>query len=204
MPLVQATLEKDLKKVFSDMKDAGENASNDEFSKGISEAIKKFAESGTVTTVDTGATAAGTYAGSGSGTLSLDASLCKNVIDTTTALMKTKEDDAKLATAIANGIQAMTSAGTIDITSNGVLTPPPPATPVPIAGSGKATIVCIPAPIVLALNAAFASMKNMTEGGDDYLATQLATAVNAYYNANTVTGAGTGNLLGVVMSGKLS
>lgn len=204
MALVKADLEKDLKKVFSDMKDAAENAKDDDFSKGISDAVKKFAEAGTIKTVDAGAVPGGGYAGSGSGTLSLDASLCKNPIDTAMQAMKDATGDAALASAIASGIQAMTTAGNIDITSSGTLTPPPPATPVPMAGSGSAKLICVLAPLILALNAAFASMKDMTEGGDDFLAGKLATAIDAYYKAGKVTGKGSGNLEGASMSGNIS
>lgn len=204
MALVKDDLEKDLKKVFSDMKDAAQNSKDDDFSKGISDAVKKFAEAGTITTVDKGTVSGGTYAGSGSGTLSLDASLCKKPIDTAMEGMKDASGDATLASAIASGIQAMTTAGEIDITSSGTLTPPPPAPTAPMAGSGSAKLTCVSAPLIPAITAAFASMKNMTKGGDDFLAGKLATAIDAYYKAGKVTGKGSENLEGVSMSGNLS
>lgn len=206
MPFVSATLENDLKKVFKDMKDAGEDASDDDFADGIAAACKAFGETGMVTTTDVGAVSAGAFTGAGTGTLKLDDSLMASPIKSACSSMKnmTEGGDNVLAAAIGNGLMAMTSAGEVNTNVTGTVIPPNPPTPVPLAGTAKGTITCVPAPVISGLQAAYASMKSMTDGGDDFLASQMATLINAYFAAGIIATQGSGALAGSIGTGVIA
>lgn len=207
MPFVSATLENDLKKVFKDMKDAGEDASDDDFADGIAAACKAFGESGTVTTTDVGTVSAGVFTGAGTGTLSLDDSLMASPIKSACSSMKnmTEGGDNVLATAIGNALFAMTSAGEVNTNVTGTAIPPSPPPPtVPVAGTAKGTITCVPAPVISGLQSAYNSMKNMTEGGDDFLASQMAILINTYFASGIIATQGSGALAGSVGTGAIA
>ena len=81
MAFVVTKLENDLKKVFSDMKDVGENVTIDMFTNGVAQACADFVQTGSVTTVDAGAIPAGAFTGSGTGQITVQASLLKSALD---------------------------------------------------------------------------------------------------------------------------
>ncbi|MCR4900250.1 MAG: hypothetical protein K5907_05480, partial [Treponema sp.] len=89
----------------------------------------------------------------------------------------------------------------ISTTTVGVLTPPPPATPIsPYGGTGKGTFSGSKSVISTRLKTAFATMKKMQSGGDEYLAQELAASIGDYLRAgsvsiildNPIVGSGTG------------
>ncbi len=211
MALAKSTLENNLKKVFSDMKKAGDKAKDTDFSDGITKACKDFIEAGDITTVDAGTVSSGVFAGSGSGSISLTDSLMKTPIVTAMNSMKTMTTggDSILATAIFSGLSAMVSAGKVETDVTGLTTPPPPATGTvpPSSGSAKGAMVCTYPTFVTELNQVFQDMIDKAGdgfNGDDYFADKLATLVNSYVSSGVVTTAGTGALSGTVGSGGIA
>lgn len=71
MALNKSALQSDFEDVFSDMLET-ENATDEYFAKGISEALVSYISGGQVATIDAGTVSAGTYAGSGSGKLTVE------------------------------------------------------------------------------------------------------------------------------------
>lgn len=206
MALVKATLENDIKQVFKNMADAGENASDDDFASGIAKACADFVESGLVTTVDAGTVTSGIFAGSGTGNVSVDTSVMENILITACSSMKsmTSGGDNVLASALANGFVAMTTAGTVDTDIVGVTTSPMGSVVPPSSGKGKGTITCQSAGILSSLNTAFSSMKTMTAGGDDIFASALASAIETSVKAGVIVINGQGALTGTTGSGTIS
>lgn len=199
MSLNVADLKDALYDAFTTMQDDADLA------KKLSAAIADYAESGDITTTDSGQISAGTFAGSGSGKISVDSSVCENIIVAATDSMKSMVSggDILFAAQIAAGIDAMMADGTVKTDVLGTATPPPPATPFPMGGKAekKGGFVGVSATIQAAMAACFPVMLGMTEGGDDFFAAQLATAVTAYLKAGIITTNGTGALLGSTGSG---
>lgn len=206
MALIKATLENDLKQVFSDMKSAGENASDDDFASGIAKACADFVKSGTVITIDAGTVSSGVFAGSGNGSVSVEASLMENSLKSACSAMKnmTEGGDAVLASAIATGFVTMTTAGQVETDIVGATTSPAGFPVPPTNGKGKGTIICQPASILGSLTSAFNNMKNMTDGGDDVFASELASAIDTCVKAGVIVVNGQGALSGTIGSGTIS
>ncbi len=199
MSLKQSDLEDDLKEAFATMQNDADLA------RLVSAAIARYAESGDISTTDAGQVSAGTFAGSGTGKISVDSSVCENVLINAMNSMKsmTAGGDALFAGKLAAGIDAMMADGTVTTDVSGTATPPPPATPVALVGKAekKGGFVGVSATIQTAMAACFPAMSGMTEGGDDFFAVQLATAVTVYLKAGIISTVGIEQLLGSTGSG---
>lgn len=203
-------LEKDLNDVFSDMKESGEDASDDDFAEGIAKAVKAFGESGTVSTTDGGTVSSGVFVGSGSGSLSLTYSYMSTPIKTACTAMKAGQgDDNTLAQAIGTGILAMTSKPNVVSTNvTGTTTNPSGSVVPPSSGTAKGTITCSNTNLIKGLKDTFADMKSkaFNEGfdGDKYLAKNLTDLVDSYFKNGSITTSGEGALSGSTGSGSVS
>lgn len=215
MSLVKNDLISGLKDTFKKMKDAGEDASDSDFSSGIADACKAFIEAGDITIVATGTVSSGVFTGGGSGHISLESSKMSTVIDTATASMKdmTSGGDDVLASALFSGLNAMISAGTVEIDVSGATVSPSGATVPPSSGKTKGTgLTCIdgasPQDFVSKTKKIFKDMKDRTTesgfNGDNFLAEQLADVINTYISTGTVTTSGQGALSGVTGTGKIA
>ena len=209
MAFVVSKLENDLKKVFSDMKDAGENVTVDMFTDGIAQACADFVQTGSVTTVDTGTIPAGTFTGSGTGQITVQASLLKSALDIACNAMSSMPEggDDVLANALGSGMFAMSGAAVVDTNIVGTVVSPS-GVPSPISGTGKGVIVCVQAPLVSSITSCFSLMKQNAgnEGfdGDSYFASELSKAVLTYWTSGTITVNGLAPLVGSVGSGTVA
>lgn len=220
MAFNKTQLENDLKKVFSNMLDKKDKVTDDDFADGISKACKDFGESGSITTVDTGAVSGGamTFVGKGSGSLSLNDTLMSTPIKTccTTMQKLTEGGDSLLATAIGTGILAMTTAATVETDVSGTATNPTTGATTTMSGKAKGKIVCVNASLIQSLNSCFTNMYNKkfdksykdeynpNFDGDAYFAKEMASAVHTYFTSGSITTSGTGTLLGTVGTGSIS
>ena len=139
MSLNVADLKDALYDAFTTMQDDADLA------KKLSAAIADYAESGDITTTDSGQISAGTFAGSGSGKISVDSSVCENIIVAATDSMKSMVSggDILFAAQIAAGIDAMMADGTVKTDVLGTATPPPPATPFPMGGKAEKKVTSL-------------------------------------------------------------
>lgn len=197
MSLRQSDLEDVLKEAFATMQDDAD------FARLVSATVARYAESGDITTTDAGQVSAGTFSGSGTGKISVDSSVCEEILVSATDSMKsmTSGGDALLAGQLAAGIDAMMAAGTVTTEVSGTATPPPPASPVPVSGTATGTFTGNPALISGVMAVAFPVMLGMVEGGNDFFAVQLATCVTSYLNAGIISTNGTGAVAGSTGSG---
>lgn len=220
MALVKNNLISDLKAIFKKMKDDGEDASNSDFSEGIASACKSYIEAGDITTIDGGTVSSGVFAGSGSGSITLDDSLMSDEIDSAIADMQdmTSGGDAVLADAIFSGLNEMISKGEVETDVKGSTTSPSGSLVEPTSGTAKGKgLTCTdgitedpnnPKDFVGKLKKVFQDMidKRNDEGfnGDNYLAEQLADIINTYIATGTVTTSGQEALSGVTGTGKIA
>lgn len=206
----KSQLEDDLNDVFSGMKEAGENASDDDFAEGIADAVKAFGESGDVATSDSGTVSSGYFEGGGEGSLSLTASAMHNPIKTACNKMRHGQgNDNTLAQAIGDGILAMTSKANVVSTNVSGVTTSLQGSPVPpSSGTAKGTITCNNTDLIQGLKDTFSDMKTKAhdEGfdGDEYLASNLADLVYDYFTAGSIETHGEGALSGTTGTGSIS
>lgn len=204
MSLVLSTLKTSLENAFSAMK-SDSSGSNRNFAKNISKAVADYAESGYISTVDAGTVSAGVYAGKGSGSITVDSSVMEEIVFGVAEGMNSTPSggDNALASGIASGAKAMITAGTVNTTSTGTVTPPGSSSS-PFAGSCLGVMSFDDTSVKTALVSAFSSMAGMSEGGDSVFALQMATAIDAGLKAGTATVNGLGNLAGATGSGKMT
>lgn len=207
MALNKAQLQSDFEDVFESMTDGNE----DTFPNGISAAVVTFVSGGVVSTTDAGTVSGGTYAGSGTGKLTVTASACAEIIKKACTAMKTMTSGGNdyLAEEMGKGFRKMADDGVVITTVTGVLTPPPPATPVsPYGGAAKGSISCSEATLVSKLKALFQKMYNQREqegfDGNKEFAKVLATEINSFYTSGTISTDGQGNIAGSSGSGAIS
>lgn len=175
------------------------------FAREISAKIADYAESGSISTTDAGTISQGVFAGSGNGSITVDSSICENIVYAACKAMggMTTGGDAYLAQELANGIDSMMIAGTVNTSVKGTVTPPS-STPFTTAGTAKGTFTGVRAALQSGFLAAFNSMATMTSGGDEYLAGQIAATVTTYLKAGVIATNGQTNLAGSVGSGSMS
>ena len=185
MALNKKKLASDIKAIFRAMKDNYDKEGydgDDELAKGLAKAFKDYGETGSITTTDGGDVSAGSFAGSGSGSLSLDDSDSYATLKKAFKAMKDdNKDDNYMAEQIKVSLDDMYGASDIvETTVNGVITPPSPATPITVTGaSGKGTITISFSSVKSGLKAFFALMKNIeNKKTDDDLADQIANLVD--------------------------
>ena len=185
MALNKNKLASDIKAIFRAMKDNYDKEGydgDDELAKGLAKAFKDYGETGSITTTDGGAVSAGSFVGSGSGSLSLDGSDSYSTLkDAFKAMKEDNKDDNYMAEQIKVSLDDMYGASDIvETTVNGVITPPSPATPITVTGaSGKGTITISFSTVESGLKTFFALMKNIeNKKTDDDLADQIANLVD--------------------------
>ena len=207
MALNKAQLQSDFEDVFESMTDGNE----DTFPNGISDAVVTFVSGGQVSTQDAGTVTGGTYAGSGTGKLTVTASACAAIIKAACTAMKTMTSggDDYLAEEMGKGFKKMADDGVVTTTVTGVLTPPPPATPIsPYGGAAKGSISCSEATLVSKLKLLFKRMYNQREeegfDGNKEFAKELANEINSFYTSGTISTQGQGNIEGSTGSGSIS
>jgi hypothetical protein len=197
MALDKSSLEADLKAIFQTMRQAVKT--NAWMAEQIADAIKEYILAGTVSTADTGAAPAGAYAGQGTGTMTIsDSDLEADLTPT----FENTEVNSFLAEHMATDIDAACTEEDISGTvTSGTVTTPVGATS-PMAGTGKGTFSGEKATIQALLTVCFETMNAMTEDGDDYLAAQIALAIDNYLKAGNIdvtlqaplTGSGNGGI----------
>lgn len=199
------SLKDDIKKVFaSDMTD-------DSFATGIANAVKSYVgtlkfSASSVAGADT--SPSGNFSGSASGSLAISGSSLKSKIASACASMKNaagtnNAKDDTLSQGIADGLDADAPTWTVTISGNTVTTTTPPQT-LPSTDSGVVTPEFDSDTVKSTLDDAFAAMKDMTSGGDDKFAEELASAVEEYYTGASYTVAGSSHLSGATGDGKVS
>jgi len=201
MGLNASALESDILEVFQSMTDDDDKV----FSEGISAAVKNFAESGGIATADAGTVSAGVYAGAGSGGITVDASVSEQIIHAACVVMRnmTTGGNTYLAMQIAAGIHAMILTGEVETDVTGQVTPPG-GLPVALNGSAAGTMTGVPLPMQTAFANAYDAMDSMESGGDEYMAAQMATAINTYMTTAVVATSGSGALSGSVGAGAMA
>lgn len=201
MSLIQSKLKNDLLTAFNSMTDGDDNV----FAEKVSKAVAEYAQAGLVSTIDAGAIPAGAFTGKGTGSISVQSSICENILIAACKAMAnmTAGGDTYLATQMASGIHAMISAGEIKTVVTGTVVTPSGVS-LPMAGQAKGVMIGVPATIQAGLIATFSTMATMTEGGDDYFATQAAAVITAYLKAAIITTNGTGAILGSIGSGTMA
>ena len=207
MAFNKAKLQSDFEAVFASMTDGNE----DTFPNGISTAVVTFVSGGVVSTTDGGTVSGGTYAGSGTGQLTVTASACAAIIKAACTAMKTMTSggDNYLAEEMGKGFKKMADDGVVITTVTGTLTPPPPATPIsPYGGAAKGTSSCSETTLVTKLKALFQKMYNQREqegfDGNKEFAKELANEINSFYTSGKISTNGQGNIEGSSGSGTIS
>jgi hypothetical protein len=200
MALVVLTLKDDLVSVFNSM-----NGDDKVFSEKMSAAIKKYAESGSITTSDKGGVPAGAYVGAGTGKITVNDSICEKIIYAACIAMRgmSAGGNAYLAAQLATGVNSMVAAGQVKTNVTGVVTPPG-SSPSPLTGTATGTMTGVPAAMQTAFISAFNSMDSMKEGNDDYMAQQVSAAIDAYLKACVINTSGDGALSGSTGTGKIA
>ncbi|MDR1905168.1 MAG: hypothetical protein LBQ88_23165 [Treponema sp.] len=194
MALNATTLKNDLLNAFRSMTDGEDSV----FAEGIATSTDDYTESGSIVTADAGPVSGGAFAGAGNGDNTTDNQICRGIVLAACNAMRTMTTggNAYLAAQLAHAIHSMVMGGEVNTDVVGVVTPPPSASPFPRNGKAKGQQLGVSAPMQAAFLAAFTAMDGMTEGGDEYLAEQIATAVDAYLKAAVVNTNGQGALAG--------
>lgn len=200
MSLTASSLKSDLKAVFDEMRE-NTDGDNSIFSKGVAAAAKDFIETATVTTTDAGSVSAGVFVGTGSGTVSADDSDAQSIIQSACEAMKsmTSGGNDYLAGKIASAIQTMSDAAEVKTNVSGTVTLSNGSTSA-LSGTAEGTLTCSYA-LESDLKAAFKAMETMTENGDEYLASQMASAINSFVLSGVVSTQGKSSLSGSVGAG---
>jgi hypothetical protein len=198
MSLVVSVLEGALKTVFNDM-----SGDDRKFSDAFAAAVKDYAESGHIATVDTGTVSAGVFAGAGSGSVTLTASDCADIVYAGTQAMSGTGGNDVLAAKMAEGVDAMIANGSVGTGVSGACTPPsgPAFT---LSGSAEGAMAGVPAPMEAAFFSAFEAMNAMSEGNNDYMAARCAAAIDGYLTGAAVSTEGQGALAGSAGAGKMT
>jgi hypothetical protein len=146
-------------------------------------AIKEYILTGQVATTDAGTAPAGVYAGAGTGTMTISADDLEEDLAET---FENTEVNSFLAEHMATDIDAASSEDdTVDTDTTGTVTTPAGMAS-GFAGKGKGEFAGSKATIQTLLNACFEIMNTMSVGGDDYLAAQIAIAVDTYLKAGAI------------------
>jgi hypothetical protein len=179
--LDKSTLEVKLKSIFYAMQDGGKTDAW--MASQIAAAVKEYALTGTAATVDAGAAPAGAYAGAGIGVMTIDAQALEGAL---TPTFEGTKVNGFLAAGTADDIDAACSAdGIVKTVTAGTVTTPVGASS-PFGGTGEGSFTGVKTTIEALLLQCFTVMDTMAAGGDDYLAAQLAAAVDGYLKAGVI------------------
>ena len=222
MALNKSTLQSDLEAVFTDMLEA-KNATDEYFSKGISEALVSYATSGEVSTTDAGELTAGTYAGAGTGTLTVESGCdeessedwtgcAKKILDACKYMLEHAKDDGfngsdYLATELGGAVQLMADEGEVNTDVKGTVTPPSGSSST-LNGKAKGVISVSTTSLISELKSTFSSMWSSREDedfdGNAEFAKTFATEVDKLYKAGVISTDGQEDLTGVKGVGNIS
>ena len=182
MPMVPATLQADILNIFYAMNSIYQDGDVYQASE-MAKAIKKYILTGVVATADVGVAPAGSYTGTGVGTMTIDADVLANDLLATFLTRYTNNDLADhMATDIDN---ACAEAGTVKTTSNGTAVIPSGGT-ASFSGPGEGKFAGNKSTIATALKTCFSTMNTMSQGGNEYYAAQFAAAIHSYLTAGTI------------------
>jgi len=201
MALAVSTLYGDLLAAFQSMSDGD----NRVFANKVAEACRDYAESGSIATADAGTVSVGAFTGAGSGGISCNDAPCAQSVMAACAAMNgmASGGDAYLAAQLAAAIHAMITAGEVSCGVNGVAVTPLGVSS-SLSGTAKGTLACVPAPMQAAFLSAFQAMAAMAEGGDGYMAAQMAAAIDTYLKAGVAATQGQGALSGSAGAGAMA
>lgn len=201
MSLNQNTLKNNLLSVFRNMQDGDDSY----FAKQVSAKIAEYVKSGNVMTADAGTVPTGVFTGSGNGAISVDSSVCENIIYAACKTMSKMSagGDSFFAAQLASGIDSMMVAGQVNTTVIGTVVSPS-GTPAPLSGTAGGIFTGVSATLQTGFLAAFNAMAHMTEGGDEYFAGQAATVITAYLTSGVITTQGQTVLSGSIGTGTMS
>lgn len=183
MALVVSTLQADLQATFLAMNDITDGSGDRYMADNVAKNIKDYILTGKTSTTDAGAAPAGSYSGSGSGTMTIDdSSLADDLYSTFTA----GYDNNGLASHMAADIDKACSANdTVSETSKGTVTTPSGASSI-FSGPAQGKFSGSKATIESNLKACFSSMDEMTSGGNEYFAQEMASAIDSYLKAGNI------------------
>jgi hypothetical protein len=198
MSLPFSHFENSLKTVFNNM-----SGDDRKFSDDFAAAVKNYAESGKISTTDTGTVGAGVFVGAGTGSITVTASDCADIVYAGTQAMLGTGGNNILAAKMAEGVNAMIVNGKIETSVSGTCTPPS-GPPFSLSGTAEGTMTGFPAPMEAAFFSAFEAMNSMSEGNNDYMASQCAMIIDAYLTKAIANTKGKSALSGSVGAGKMS
>jgi hypothetical protein len=198
MSLPFSSLVSALKGVFNDM-----SGDDRKFSDGFAAAVKDYAESGVIATTDKGTVSAGEFVGAGEGGITVTASDCADIVYAGTQAMLKVGGNSVLAAKMAEGVDTMIASGVVETDVSGICTPPSGSS-FTLSGSAEGTMTGVPAPMEAAFFSAFEAMNPMSEGNNDYMAVQCATAIDSYLIKAVADTKGKDALSGSVGVGKMS
>ena len=175
------------------------------FAKEVSVKIAEYVESASVKTTDNGSISAGTFSGNGNGSMKVNFTICKNIIYSACLAMidMDKDGDSYLAKQMANGVDKMVTEGNINTIITGTVIPQM-GSPFPMSGTGKGKFSGTRDILRLGFLSAFNAMKDMTENGDAYMATQVTNTITKYLQSGSVSTQGADSLLGTVGIGTVN
>ena len=102
-----------------------------------------------------------------------------------------------LAEEIAKGLRDLTDGTKVNTSISGTTVPPSPPPPfIPTSGSAKGSIKCNTSAVEAGLKACFSTMADMTEGGNMYFASELASLTYTCLTSGIVSTDGVDNLEG--------
>jgi hypothetical protein len=187
-----------LKAVFNDM-----SGDDRKFSDDFAAAVKDYAESGDIATADAGTVSEGEFTGEGKGGITVTALDCADIVYAgTQAMVETGGNDV-LAAKMSEGVDTMITNGKVETDVSGTCTPPS-GSAFPLSGTAEGAMTGIPAPMEAAFFSAFEAMNPMSEGNNDYMAVQCATAIDSYLTEAVVDTEGKDALSGSAGEGKMS
>lgn len=222
MALNKSSLQSDFEAVFSDMLET-ENATDEYFAKGISEALVSYISGGQVATTDSGQLTAGTYAGSGSGKLTVESGCdeedssdwtgcAKKILDACKYMIEHAKDEGfngsdYLATELGGAVQLMADEGKVETEVKGTVTTPSGSTST-LNGKAEGKISVETATLIKTLKATFSLMwtSRSLQGfdGNAVFASAFASQVDLLYQAGAISTDGQEDLTGVKGVGNIS
>ena len=184
MAMVVVTLQADLLASFSAMNGMMDGTGNAYHAEKMALAMKTYILTGITTTADTGAAPGGSYAGIGTGTMTIDNEQLESDLQAT---FEAGYNDDELAEHMATDIDnACKADNKVSETSTGTLTTSGGASGFSGPAVGKFT--GDKSSLDTALKAIFKTMISMLSGGgNEYYAANLAIALDAYLRAGTIT-----------------
>lgn len=183
MAMNKATLQADLLRTFLAMNDILDGTGDRYMADNVAANIKAYILTGETSTTDAGAASAGSYSGKGMGKMTVDDSSLAD--DLYSAFTGGYDNDGIAAHMAADIDKACSADKTVSETSTGTVTTPSGATST-FSGPAEGKFSGNKATIESALKVCFKSMNSMTSGGNEHFAQEMASAVDAYLKAGSI------------------